>query len=81
MTFRPSTCCQAVVTRVRFAQLPVVEHGTLRKTAQGRVRLYGRLGSRHSGLSGAEGLLTATLLTDTEQWTNGSKGRIAVNFS
>lgn len=42
----------------------------------GRVRLYGRLGSRHSGLSGAEGLLTATLLTDTEQWTNGSKGRI-----
>ena len=36
MTFRPSTCCQAVVTRVRFAQLPVVEHGTLRKTAQGR---------------------------------------------
>jgi len=46
------------------------------QTGLGRVRLYGRLGSRHSGLSGAEGLLTATLLTDTEQWTNGSKGRV-----
>ena len=46
-------------------------------SALGRVRRYSGLGSRHSGLSGAERQLTATLLPDTKQWANGGKGRIS----